>query len=156
MIERRMKGSKYQGQISIERTHDISMGHRVVGHEGKCNHLHGHNYRFHFVCTSDTLDSIGRIIDFGVIKERLCLWIENHWDHRMMLWDQDPLRKALQELVFEDIVLVPFNPTAEELARYIVEVVAPIALEGTGVQLIGCTVEETARCLASYRIAPTN
>ena len=38
--------------ITVERYHDISMGHRVVGHESKCRHLHGHNYRIHFICTA--------------------------------------------------------------------------------------------------------
>ena len=30
---------------TAERYHDISCGHRVVGHESKCAFLHGHNYR---------------------------------------------------------------------------------------------------------------
>ena len=42
--------------ITAERYHDISMGHRVVGHENKCRHLHGHNYRIHFVCEASSLD----------------------------------------------------------------------------------------------------
>ena len=34
--------------ISASRYHDFSAGHRVTGHENKCAHLHGHNYRVHF------------------------------------------------------------------------------------------------------------
>jgi 6-pyruvoyltetrahydropterin/6-carboxytetrahydropterin synthase len=45
--------------ITANRYHDISCGHRVVGHEGKCRHLHGHNYRIHFVCAAPQLDSSG-------------------------------------------------------------------------------------------------
>ena len=62
--------------ITVERYHDISMGHRVVGHESKCRHLHGHNYRIHFICTAPELDGVGRVIDFSEIKERLCQWLE--------------------------------------------------------------------------------
>lgn len=138
--------------IVVERYHDISMGHRVVGHEHKCRHLHGHNYRIHFTCTAPELDSLGRIIDFGLIKTALCAWLEEQWDHKMMLWEQDPLLPDLQRLTPEDIVVVPFNPTAEQMAIYLVHEVGPRQLEGTGVQLISVRIEETRKCSASYRL----
>ncbi|MCI6154514.1 MAG: 6-carboxytetrahydropterin synthase [Bacteroidales bacterium] len=149
-----MEKTTQLGLLTAERYHDISMGHRVVGHEHKCRHLHGHNYRIHFRCSAPELDSLGRVIDFGVIKERLCLWLEEQWDHRMMLWQEDPILPQLQALVAADLVIVPFNPTAESMARYLVEVVAPRELEGTGVTLVACTVEETSKCSASYRLIP--
>lgn len=136
--------------ITVERYHDISMGHRVVGHENKCRHLHGHNYRIHFTCTADSLDPLGRVIDFGVIKERLCLWLEQEWDHRMMVWSEDPLLEGLQRLAPEDLVVVPFNPTAEQMAIYLTEHIGPRQLEGTGVRLVGVRIEETRKCSASY------
>lgn len=138
---------------TVERYHDISMGHRVVGHENKCRHLHGHNYRVHFVCTAEGLDELGRVIDFGVIKQLLCDWLEEHWDHRMMLWEQDPLLSSLQHIVPEDLVLVPFNPTAEQMAKYLVEVVGPKQLQGTGVQLQAVRIDETRKCSATYSLS---
>lgn len=138
--------------ITVERYHDISMGHRVVGHENKCRHLHGHNYRIHFVCTATELDPLGRVIDFGVVKQLLCDWLEQHWDHRMMLWEQDPLLPSLEDIVPEDLVLVPFNPTAELMAQYLVEVVGPQQLEGTGVQLVSVRIDETRKCSATYSL----
>ncbi|MDY5857874.1 MAG: 6-carboxytetrahydropterin synthase [Porphyromonas sp.] len=139
--------------ITVERYHDISMGHRVVGHENKCRHLHGHNYRIHFVCTATELDPLGRVIDFGVVKQLLCDWLEQHWDHRMMLWEQDPLLPSLEDIVPEDLVLVPFNPTAELMAQYLVEVVGPQQLEGTGVQLVSVRIDETRKCSATYSLS---
>lgn len=139
--------------LTARRFHDISMGHRIVGHENKCQHLHGHNYRIHFICGANEPDQLGRVIDFGVIKEKLCMWIEQHWDHKMLLWEEDPLLSSLVQLVPNDIVTVPFNPTAEAIARYLVEVVGPAALLNTAVTLISCTVEETAKCSATYSIA---
>ena len=60
-------------KTTASRYHDISCGHRVVGHENKCRHLHGHNYRIHFNCVAQTgctpTDEIGRVIDFGVIVQ---------------------------------------------------------------------------------------
>jgi 6-pyruvoyltetrahydropterin/6-carboxytetrahydropterin synthase len=72
--------------ITAERYHDISCGHRVYGHESKCAHLHGHNYRVFFVCTIPELDKVGRVIDFSVMKEKLCMFLEDSWDHKMLIY----------------------------------------------------------------------
>jgi 6-pyruvoyltetrahydropterin/6-carboxytetrahydropterin synthase len=134
--------------IVASRYHDISCGHRVVGHEGKCRHLHGHNYRIHFDCAADELDDVGRVLDFGVIKQKLALWVEREWDHRMLLWKDDELAGPLLALD-PSVVLVPFNPTAENIALYLVRVVGPAELAGTGAVLQSVRVEETRKCSAS-------
>lgn len=153
-----------------ERYHDISCGHRVYGHESKCAHLHGHNYRIHFKCVpgkveapqlqedwmieaplvNSGLDSVGRVIDFSVIKEKLCMWVENNWDHKMLIWEKDPAAFELCDIDPDGVVLVSFNPTAENMAQYLVDVVGPEALNGTGVVLRAVRIEETAKCSASY------
>lgn len=130
--------------IRAVRYHDISCGHRVVDHEGKCQHLHGHNYRIHFHCEADELDSLGRIIDFGVIKSTLCYWLEDQWDHRMLLWVRDPLLSALV-MLDSSIVTVPFNPTAENIASHLLTVVGPALLPPT-VRLVRVVVDETRKC----------
>jgi len=135
--------------MRASRYHDISCGHRVHGHEGKCQHLHGHNYRIHFHCTADALDRIGRVIDFSVIKERLAMWCEDRWDHKFLVCEQDPLAGSLKALD-GTVVILPFNPTAENLAQYLVEVVGPMQLTGTGVVLQSVTIEETAKCHATF------
>jgi len=134
-----------------KRYHDISCGHRVYGHESKCAHLHGHNYRVHFACEADTLDTVGRVIDFSDIKSRLCMWLEDNWDHKTLIWEGDPWAKALPQLD-PTVVIVPFNPTAENIAQYLVEVIGPEQLAGTGIKLVHCDVEETRKCSASFRI----
>ena len=151
------------------RYHDISCGHRVVGHENKCRHLHGHNYRVTFTVQMEgenTTDGIGRVMDFSVIKEKLCMWLEEHWDHKMLLWKNDPIRnfidpqiethvslKTAADIVHDSIVYVSFNPTAENMAQHLVEVVGPFQLQGTGVRLVKCSVEETRKCSAEYSIS---
>lgn len=135
---------------TVERYHDISMGHRVVGHENKCKHLHGHNYRIHFTCTATKLDDLGRVIDFGLIKDLLCQWLEEHWDHKMMLWERDPLLPLLKEIIPEDLIVVPFNPTAELMAKYLVDVVGVELLAHTNITLYSVRIEETHKCSATY------
>ncbi len=138
--------------ITATRFHDFCAGHRVAGHENKCAHLHGHNYRIHFTIAARQLDSIGRVMDFSVIKSKLCEWLEDNWDHKMILWEHDPLLPNLKDLVPDDIVSVPFNPTAENMAEYLCNVVAIDQLAGTGCVLIKCEIEETRKCKASYEI----
>ena len=135
----------------IKRTHEICAGHRVYGHESKCAHLHGHAYVFDLVCEAPGgLDHLGRVIDFGVIKSRLCSWLEDHWDHRMLLWEQDPACHSLRLIDPEAVVPLPLNPTAENLASMFVMAIAPELLLGTGVVLTECTVHETSKCSATY------
>ena len=82
---------------TASRYHDFSTGHRVYGHENKCAHAHGHNYRVHFHCAGG-LDNVGRVIDFSVIKDKLCNWLEDNWDHKFILWEKDPWTVTFQEI----------------------------------------------------------
>lgn len=132
------------------RYHDISAGHRVAGHENKCAHLHGHNYRVWFYCQAEQLDQVGRVLDFSVIKSKLCMWLEDNWDHKMLIYQHDPLLNNLQQIAPADIVVVPFNPTAENMAQYLVTTVGPQQLNGTEVVLTKVTIEETRKCSATY------
>ena len=139
--------------ITATRYHDICAGHRVVGHENKCRHLHGHNYRFHFTIQSaDEQDHLGRVIDFSVIKQLLCEWLEENWDHKMLIWEHDPFLSDLQKLSPDSIVVVPFNPTAENMAKHLCEIVAVDQLAGTNCVLVKCEIEETRKCKAAYEI----
>jgi 6-pyruvoyltetrahydropterin/6-carboxytetrahydropterin synthase len=138
--------------ITAKRYHDISCGHRVYGHESKCKYLHGHNYRVTFTISAEELDSIGRVLDFSVIKSKLCMWLEDNYDHKFLIWTKDPLLKQLNEIDPESIVEVSFNPTAENIAKYLVEVIGPKELEGTGAKLIHCEVEETRKCSATFSL----
>lgn len=165
---------------TVIRSHEICAGHRVVGHESKCRHLHGHNYKFHFkvapkhecgkVVTrgklvEDGLDSVGRVIDFSVVKTTLYQWLEDNWDHKFLHWSRDNLIDALKiaasrpscPLEHEDhehflgsLVALPFNPTAENLAAYMVDVIGPQLLDQYGVELVECTIEETSKCHVNY------
>jgi len=88
-------------------------------------------------------------MDFSQIKDLLCEWLEQHWDHKMLIWDNDPWLVPLTA-IDETVVAVPFNPTAENMAKHMIEVVGPSQLTGTGVTLVRCVVEETRKCRVSY------
>lgn len=160
--------------ITATRYHDFSAGHRVYGHEGKCAGLHGHNYRVHFTVSGPAefianewhtpLDTVGRVLDFSVIKSLLCEWLEEQWDHNFLIWEQDPLYSELFESTrrvavhgtggdekdrapFNSLVCVPFNPTAENMAAYLLTEIGPRVLPSS-VRLISVRIDETRKCSA--------
>lgn len=147
---------------ACSRYHDFSAGHRVAGHESACASLHGHNYRVHFRCVAPELDRVGRVIDFSAIKARLCQWLEDNWDHRFLVWENDPLLPALIDLdsaqvQAEDrtsLVVLPFNPTAENMAEHLLHHVGPDVLGGTDVTLYEVELWETRKCYVSAGLVP--
>jgi 6-pyruvoyltetrahydropterin/6-carboxytetrahydropterin synthase len=137
--------------IFAERYHDISAGHRVCGHENKCAHLHGHNYRVHFMIEGEQ-DSLGRVLDFSVIKALLCEWLEDRWDHKMLIWEEDPWLQQLLCIDSGGVQVVPFNPTAENMALYLLDEVGPRVLHGKGVRLVSVIIDETRKCSAGANL----
>lgn len=99
--------------------HEISMAHRLVDHPRGCGRLHGHNYLIEIEVLSYDLNDDGMVIDFGHIKSTCDEWLDSNWDHRLMLWDEDPLLKTEEvsnALALNGLVVVDGNPTAEYMA----------------------------------------
>ena len=86
------------------------------------------------------------MIDFSVVKEVLCEWLETEWDHKMLLWENDPMLPALRA-VDPSVVSLSFNPTAENLAAHLINV-GNVLLEGKSVEVTAVKIEETRKCSA--------
>ena len=135
--------------ITCTRRIQFCSGHRVFGHEGKCRHLHGHNYVALVTAGADELDGIGRVIDFGVLKERIGGWIDREWDHGCILWQRDDeAHRAVESCQPAKVFSLPTNPTAENMADYLLRIVCPRELEGTGVTVTAVRLWETENCHA--------
>jgi 6-pyruvoyltetrahydropterin/6-carboxytetrahydropterin synthase len=131
--------------IQAVRIIKFDAGHRVVNHESKCRTLHGHEYKAEIFAEGD-LDSLGRVIDFSVIKEKIGSWIDEHLDHNMILFDQDPDLYLLEQCSgMKKPFIVPFNPTAENLASFILTTGNNI-LFGSGVKISKIKLWETSNC----------
>jgi len=139
--------------ITVARRIQFSAGHRLWKHEGKCASIHGHNYVVSFHATAEKLDSVGRVVDFSVLKERLGGWIETHWDHGFICHKNDRLpQEAFSVIEDQKVFLLDDNPTAENLALYLLHVVGPQQLEGTGVKLVRVVLWETENCCAEVSL----
>lgn len=137
--------------IKAVREHEICAGHRVVGQGGKCENLHGHGYVFTFACEG-RVNEVGMVIDFGVIKSTLCQWLEDSWDHKMILWLEDPMLHAVYNADPTGVVSVPFNPTAENMAQYLLEEIGPLLLADSNITLAAVKVQETRKCCATAEL----
>jgi 6-pyruvoyltetrahydropterin/6-carboxytetrahydropterin synthase len=127
--------------FTVRKHIEIDAGHRVPYHASKCRHLHGHRYRvtavvgaFALVAPETQASDAGMVLDFGVIKDVLNEVVHDRCDHKLLLWNGDPLvagwkvypdaptdlfQKALMaEHLTAGLVILPCIPTAEELARY--------------------------------------
>ena len=95
------------------------------------------------------MDDVGRVVDFSLIKRRLLGWLDAHWDHTFILWEKDATALAAVRLAEPTkYFLLPWNPTAENMARYLLEVVAPHVLDDLGVVARRVAVWETDEACA--------
>jgi 6-pyruvoyltetrahydropterin/6-carboxytetrahydropterin synthase len=142
-------------KIKATRRIQFCAGHRVFKHESKCSNPHGHNYVALFHAEADSLDSIGRVIDFSVLKAKIGSWIDEFWDHTFLVYEKDTdLWDLLNQAPGKNkpLFVCEFNPTAEEMARFLLEKICPDVLEGTGVKVTKVTLWETENCFAEVEL----
>ena len=101
------------------------MGHRVLNHRSVCKGLHGHRYRAEICVEGDLVEKKdaseeGMVIDFADIKNTAQKFIQEELDHAFMVWDKDiELLEFFKNSKGHKPVIVPFTPTAENVAAYI-------------------------------------
>lgn len=141
--------------ITCTRRLTFAAGHRVLNHEGKCAHPHGHNYVVEITAKSNGLDKVGRVIDFAVLKAEIGGWIDKKWDHGFIAYRADTaLIRALAPLAFPaaKVFEAPWNPTAENMADYLLHNVCPALLKGSGIRVVRVKLWETENCYATATV----
>ena len=119
-------------QIKVIR--DFSGAHFLREYKGKCESLHGHNWKVEVIAESKELDSLGMVLDFGELKKLIDKVLDD-LDH-----------KLLNELEsFKDC-----NPSSENIAHYIYCRIKD-KLSGSPVKLDQVRVWETDSSCATYK-----
>jgi len=97
--------------LKIRTEFTFAAAHRLLGYEGECGRLHGHNWRV-VVDVDGDIDERGFIVDFRDVKK-----IKEVFDHRVILHPEDPLVRIL-----DDVVTLQYgNPTCENIAWYVAD-----------------------------------
>lgn len=104
------------GSTSVTKEIVFDTGHRLLGYDGKCAHLHGHTYRCFITLSAMEMSEEGFVEDFGVIKDLCESWIDDYLDHAFILNMKDPLVSVLKKEGEERIFTMEGNPTAENMA----------------------------------------
>ena len=121
--------------------------HRIIGHNGKCKMLHGHRYVLEATFQSDILNNLGMVIDFGEIKQKLKKWINNNWDHNVILYNKDKkLGTHISEITGQKIFYLQNNPTAENMAFYLLIKICPSIFKEKDIKCIKIKLYETPNC----------
>jgi 6-pyruvoyltetrahydropterin/6-carboxytetrahydropterin synthase len=112
---------------------DFAAAHRLNNFYGKCESLHGHNWKVEVFLLGDRLDDAGLVKDFGVVKAKA--------------------REVLGELDHQFLNELPAfrqqNPSSENLARYLYEQLGK-AINDESVRVSRVSVWESESSCASY------
>lgn len=133
--------------VTVTRLLEFDAAHRVMNHESKCATLHGHRYKVEITATADSLDEIGRVIDFSVLKQKIGTWLDEYWDHNSIVYSEDKeTLAALQSIPRKkEPYVASWNPTAENMASFLLRI-CPTLLDSTGVEVTKIRVYETPNC----------
>jgi len=135
-------------RFQVTKVIEFAYGHRLLNHDGKCRHLHGHNGMVEVDIHAEALDKMGMVIDFSRVNEVVKTWIDTNLDHRMLLHRDDPITPVLQA-AGEALFTMDVDPTAENIARLIWTVA-----RDAGLQVAEVRVWETSTSRASFRGEP--
>ena len=144
---------------TVSKEVEFDAGHRVPNHASKCRNPHGHRYRVRATAAGDIVaeagaSSEGMVVDFGDLKALLTDLVHDRFDHGFIVHAADrPMRKALAMLDEPKVIVVPYIPTAENLAADIYRTVGPELADrwgATNVRLTLVEVWETPTSLATY------
>ncbi len=123
-------------EVSVE--HTFAAGHALRNYHGKCENVHGHNFRLAVTVQGEQLDETGLLVDFVALK-RVMREIAERLDHQF-----------INDIPPFDVL----NPSAENMARYFFDEISKGVGAGgpnASVQVAEVKVWETDTSAATYR-----
>lgn len=94
---------------------EFAAAHFLKDYHGKCENLHGHNYKVYAHAKGNSLDEGGMLLDFGQLKNTL-----------------RNVCKELDHTNLNDMEVFQQNPSAERIAMYIFQKLEQQLLENYG------------------------
>jgi 6-pyruvoyltetrahydropterin/6-carboxytetrahydropterin synthase len=117
--------------IRITKEFKFEMAHALLGYDGPCKNIHGHSYYLYVTLSGEPIIDVnsphnGMVMDFSEFKKIIKESIVDRLDHALLLNSETPAEelKALEK--FNNIVIVPFQPTCENLLIDFAERIKPL------------------------------
>jgi 6-pyruvoyltetrahydropterin/6-carboxytetrahydropterin synthase len=139
--------------ITVTRRLEFDAAHRILNHESKCKYFHGHRYVLEATFTAKKLDDLGRVIDFGSIREILGGWIDTNLDHNAILSIKDQkMGDLIAETTGQKIYYLNENPTAENIANHLLTEICPKLFTNQDIKCVAVKLYETPNCSADVKL----
>jgi len=111
----------------------FSAAHRLKDFKGNCERLHGHNWKIEVYVTSSSLNKVGLVLDFGIIKQKT----------------QEVLKGLDHQYLNELPAFAHRNPSSENIAQFIFDELNK-SVDTVNVQVSKVAVWESENACATY------
>lgn len=126
--------------IRITKVFRFEGAHALQNYDGKCRHIHGHSYRLFVTLKGTPLSDnsspkSGMVVDFGDLKKIVNKHIVDPFDHALLLRSDAPLKDEISS-AYENVIILDFQPTCENLAIYFADLLRANLPAGTSLYSI--------------------
>lgn len=143
-------------KVRVTKKFTFDMAHALYGYDGPCKNIHGHTYHLSVTLIGTPIQDngdvkLGMVVDFGDLKKIVKDNILEIYDHALVLNENAPYSKS--EVIsneFEKVILVPYQPTCENLLLSFVESLKP--LFSKEMALVSIRLEETPTSFAEWNV----
>jgi 6-pyruvoyltetrahydropterin/6-carboxytetrahydropterin synthase len=133
--------------IKCTRRIEFDAGHRIIGHHNKCQYLHGHRYAIEITAAADKINPLGMVVDFGEIKLLAKKWIDDNFDHSLILHQDDKeIGEKIAHWTGQRVYYMQNNPTAENIALHLKNDIFPLIFLNNSFSIISIKLFETPNC----------
>ena len=115
-------------KIRVTKRFHFEMAHTLYGYDGLCRNIHGHSYNLEITLIGEPRNQPGHpkdgmVMDFSDLKHIVKSQIVNRFDHALMVNSLVPEEQiALLQKTSERVLIVDFQPTTENIAAYIADI----------------------------------
>ena len=143
-------------KVRVTKKFTFDMAHALYGYDGPCKNIHGHTYHLSVTLIGTPIQDsgdvkLGMVVDFGDLKKIVKDNILEKYDHALVLNKDAPYSKS--EFIsneFEKVILVPYQPTCENLLLRFVEKLKPLFADKQ--TLVSIRLEETPTSFAEWNV----
>lgn len=141
-------------KIRVTKRFHFEMAHTLFEYDGLCRNIHGHSYNLEVTLIGEPRNKPGHpkdgmVLDFGDLKRLVKTEIVNRFDHALMVNKLVPQKQIeLLKKTTDRVIIVGFQPTSENIAAYIAEILQQHL--PSGVSLFSIRLYETVTAFAEW------